>query len=48
MTINESLVLLAIYTETNSIWFSDFYHEEEESMYKLIGVSKFVLNLDKC
>jgi hypothetical protein len=30
--------VLAVYEETNTIWFSDFYDEEEEAMYKLIGV----------
>lgn len=34
------ILFLAVYQETNTIWFSDFYDEEEESMYKLIGVSR--------
>jgi len=33
------VLFLAVYHETNTIWFSDFYDEEEEAMYKLIGVS---------
>ena len=31
---------VAVYNETNTIWFSDYYVEEEEAMYKLIGVSR--------
>jgi hypothetical protein len=31
--------LSAVYQETGTIWFSDFYDEEEEAMFKLIGVS---------
>jgi len=34
------LFFIAVYQETNTIWFSDFYDEEEEAMYKLIGVRK--------
>ncbi len=30
--------LLAVYEETNTIWFSE-YIVQEETMYKLIGVS---------
>ncbi len=33
------ILFLAVHNETNTIWFSDFYDEEEEAMYKLIGVS---------
>jgi hypothetical protein len=32
------LFLLAVYEETNTIWFSGIM-AEEETMYKLIGVS---------
>lgn len=33
---------LAVYQETNTIWFSDYYEEDEEPMYKLIGVKTFL------
>jgi hypothetical protein len=33
------IFFVAVYQETNTIWFSDFYDEEEEALYKLIGVS---------
>ena len=35
-------LISAVYEETSTIWFSDFYDEEEEAMYKLIGVRSSV------
>ncbi|CAF4335890.1 unnamed protein product, partial [Adineta steineri] len=35
--LNPKYGMFTVYEETNTIWFSDFYVEEEEAMYKLIG-----------
>ncbi|UJR08173.1 hypothetical protein I4U23_012446 [Adineta vaga] len=35
--LNPKYGMFTVYEETNTIWFSDFYDEEEEAMYKLIG-----------
>ncbi|CAF3376667.1 unnamed protein product, partial [Rotaria sp. Silwood2] len=35
--LNPKYGMFTVYEETNTIWFTDFYHEEEEPMYKLIG-----------
>ncbi|CAF1039515.1 unnamed protein product [Rotaria sordida] len=35
--LNPKYGMFTIYEETNTIWFNDFYHGEEEPMYKLIG-----------
>ncbi|CAF5221615.1 unnamed protein product, partial [Rotaria magnacalcarata] len=36
--LNPKYGMFTVYEETNTIWFSDYYDEEEEAMYKLIGV----------
>ncbi|CAF3323072.1 unnamed protein product [Rotaria socialis] len=35
--LNPKYGMFTVYEETNTIWFSDYYDEEEEAMYKLIG-----------